>query len=206
MKEEKKNVYQVAGSIIGRLELGKNKDPDTKAVLAALRDSIGRPLKEADKVWPMLFEALPSSFLGTKGRETYEEAAIYSTLQIYALCMQGAAGSVVATDDMKESIGKSLGTGRRADESQALDRRFNAMMTAVTYEEFIYHLRHIIKIVKSKVVITINFARLADDLFWYQMGKNKDICFKWATDYYSNVNISGVDVPGEKEESSNVEL
>ncbi|MBR0378780.1 MAG: type I-E CRISPR-associated protein Cse2/CasB [Lachnospiraceae bacterium] len=205
MKKEKRDVYQVTGNIIRRLELGKNKDADTKAILAALRDSIGRPLKEADRVWPMLFESLPSSFLGTKGRETYEEAAIYSTLQIYAICMQGATGNVIVDYDMKESIGKSLGTGRRSDESQALDRRFNAMMTAVTFEEFIYHLRHMIKIVKSKVVIPINFARLADDLFWYQMGKNKDICFKWATDYYSSVNITGEDTPEKKEESSDVE-
>ena len=64
------------------------------------------------------------------------------------------------------------------------DRRFNAMLTATTFEEFAYHLRQLFKQGKSKSAFSVNFPRLAGDLFWYQNGNSKQVCLKWARDYY----------------------
>ena len=102
--------------------------------------------------------------------------------------MQGSSSVVKSDSSYKGSIGRSLGIGRDNDDSEALDRRFNALITASTFSELTYHLRQLIKVVKSKEDMTINFARLADDLFYFQLGIGKKICFRWAQEYYSKTN------------------
>lgn len=87
-------------------------------------------------------------------------------------------------------MGKSLGTGRSEDQKKALDRRFNAMITAADFDEFTYHLRQMVKLVKSKTEIFINYPELANDLYWYQCGKKDKICFDWATSYYGRNKIN----------------
>jgi CRISPR system Cascade subunit CasB len=155
------------------------------AVLANLRNSIGKSLTDAEDVWPILFENLPKEYLSREGSETQEEKAIFTTLQLYALCMQGASDSVKSDNSYKGTVGKSLGSGRDMNNSVALDRRFNVLITAGTFSELTYHLRQMIRIVKSKGRMTINFPRLAEDLFWFQRGNQKKICLRWAQEYYS---------------------
>ncbi|MGI5990278.1 MAG: type I-E CRISPR-associated protein Cse2/CasB [Lachnospiraceae bacterium] len=155
------------------------------AILANLRNSIGKSLTEAGMVWPLIFENLPQEFLSRNGNETPEEKAVFNALQLYSMCMQGASEKVTSDSHYKGSVGKSLSGIRDANDSQALDRRFNALITSDTYSELTYHLRQIIKIAKSKGNITINFPKLADDLFWFQRGSGKKVCLRWAQDYYS---------------------
>ncbi len=201
--EERKSVYQVTSQIIQKLEERQKQDSRVNATLAALRNTVGKTLMEADQVWPFLFENLPKSFLGTSRGETAEEFAIFTTLQIYAACKQGSADNVTRSDDAKKSIGASLKAGRNIEDSQALDRRFSAMLTSVTMEECVYHMRHLIKIVRAKNAMTINYGKLANDLFWLQKGKKKEILFQWAADYYSRQ--SGKDGDADPADSDNKE-
>lgn len=196
-KKDEENVYRVTNRIISILE---RQTPETnKAVLATLRNSAGKPLTKADEVWPILFENLPSFFLSVTGVPTYEENAIYTALQLYAIGRQGSSQNLTSDASFKRSMGKSLGMGRNTDNEKALDRRFNAMITAITFEEFTYHLRQMVKLVKSKSNITINFARLASDLYWYQKGNKDKICFQWATEYYYRENTKAVENAKEEE-------
>ena len=185
MNEEELTVYQATRRIIRKLET--DQISHTAALLSALRGSVGKTLAEVPQIWPVLFENLPEGFLGNGRRETFEETAIYSTLQIYALCMQGAAGNVTAAEDLKMSLGGSLKSGRVPIESEALDKRFAVLMTAETFDELMQHLRHLIRIVKAKSPMMIDFAKLAEDLYWFQQGKGKNICFRWAVEYYAAV-------------------
>lgn len=178
------SVYAVTNLIIRKLESDSRQKSTVKAILADFRNSIGKPLTEAVKVWPILFDVMPESYLSTQGRETAEEAAVYCALQLYALCRQGAVLKVFSDEHYKGSMGKSLSSGRAPDDVQALDRRFAAMTTAASYDEFIYHLRQLINTVRSKNEMTVNFGGLAEDLLWFQRGKSKEVCFKWAKDYY----------------------
>ena len=89
MDEERKSVDAVMGKIIGEIEPIKTLGSG-KALLAGIRDSIGKELTNAPQVWPLLFENLPEEYLGDKARITAEENAIYLSLQIYALMQQGA--------------------------------------------------------------------------------------------------------------------
>ena len=150
--------------------------------LAAIRNSIGKSYEDATEIWPILFPLIPCEYLGN-GPLSYEERALIVTLQLYAI---GQQGSNKISDDGSNSIGKSL-QRIRDEKSISLDRRFNSMLTATTFEEFTYHLRQLFKLGKSKYTFSVNFPALAEDLFWYQNGGNKQICLKWARDYYRPV-------------------
>ncbi len=182
-KTENVSVEQVTNCIIQKIE--SMYKSHKAAVLASLRNSIGKSLTDAEDVWPLFFENLPQEYLSQDGVETQEEKAIFTTLQLYALCMQGTSDSVKSDSKYKGTVGKSLGSGRNINNSVALDRRFNTLITAGTFSEFAYHLRQMIKIVKSKERMVINFPRLAEDLFWFQRGNQKKICLRWAQEYYS---------------------
>ncbi|MCC6095445.1 MAG: type I-E CRISPR-associated protein Cse2/CasB [Eubacterium sp.] len=186
IKAERESVWRVTNQIIEKIEQGEKYGVQKSAVLARLRNSIGKPLSEAEDVWPILFENLPYQFLSKNGYETSEEKAIYTTLQLYAVCMQGSAGSVISNPVYNGSIGMSLRNGRDPEDSKALDRRFGAMITADTFEEMAYHLRQMLKVVKSHTGMIINFPRLASDLLYFQLGNQRKICFRWAQDYYSS--------------------
>lgn len=184
MDKEKITVAGTTGKIIYSLEALKLTGTG-KSYMADLRDSVGKSLSEATNVWPILFSYLPEEFLGRESAATFEETAILDTLQIYSMCMQGMNKDVSVEQEHK-SMGSSLKVGRDINDSTALDRRFNAMITSDTIEEFTNHLRHIVKIVMSKYPMSINFPELANDLYWFQMGKNKEVCLRWAKDYYYN--------------------
>ncbi|MCH3987740.1 MAG: type I-E CRISPR-associated protein Cse2/CasB [Lachnospiraceae bacterium] len=182
-KTEELSVRKVTNKIIQKIE--SQYGSQRAAILANLRNTIGKSLTDAENVWPLMFENMPQEFLSKSGEETQEEKAIFTTLQLYAMCMQGASGNVKSDSSYKGSIGASLKSGRSASDSEALDRRFNVLITADTFSELTYHLRQIIKIVKSKGNIAINFPKLADDLLWFQRGRQKRICLRWAQEYYS---------------------
>lgn len=147
--------------------------------LAVVRNSIGKNYEDAAEVWPILFPLIPREYLGT-GALNYKEKALLVALQLYAI---GQQGSNKVKNDESKNFGSSL--NRTKDENSiALDRRFNTMLTATTFEEFTYHLRQIFKLGKNNNAFSVNYPALADDLFWYQNGKDRQICLKWARDYY----------------------
>lgn len=151
-------------------------------ILAAVRNSIGKSYEDAAEIWPILFPLIPEELLGN-GLLNYEEKSLLVTLQLYAI---GQQGSNKMLNDESCSIGSSL-SRIREEKSASLDRRFNTMLTATTFDEFAYHLRQIFKLGKSSNNFAVNFPALAEDLFWYQNGRNKLICLRWARDYYRPV-------------------
>lgn len=191
-------MYTVTDRMIRILEKHDQEGRKDAALLAALRNSAGKTVDGAEDVWPFLFDNLPESFLGVNGRPTFEENAVFTALQIYAICRQGTVQNAQADETYRGSMGKSLASGRNAD-SAALDRRFNAMLTAEATDEFFYYLRQLVKLVKSRTSMKVNFAKLAEDLYWYQKGGKKQVCFRWATDYYST---RPEREPGSKEEEN----
>lgn len=187
MEDEKSpvRVGNVVNTIVAHLE-DSEKDGATKALLAGMRGSIGKPFTASMNVWAKIFADIPRSFLSKNGEPTYQENAIFYTLQIYALAKQGSASNVVADPSCKDNFGRSLAEGR-SSENESLDKRFNIMVTSSDFETFTYRLRHLFRIVKSKAEMTVNYGRLADDLFFYQIGDKEKICFYWAEGYYSYI-------------------
>lgn len=192
MDEERKSVDAVMRNIIAEIEPIKTLGSG-KALLAGIRDSIGKELTNAPQVWPLLFANLPEEYLGDKARITAEENAIYLSLQIYALMQQGASKSERGEVKSTRNIGESLRI-LRGDESKAMDERFNTMVTAGSFEELSHYLRQMIKILKTNAANpSVNYPKLANDLFWMQKGKRDNILMDWARAYYQPFQKSTVE-------------
>ena len=59
------------------------------------------------------------------------------------------------------------------------------MITASTFEELVYHLRHLITLLKSKSPETkVDYARLSEDLYWFLRDYQERVRLSWARDYY----------------------
>lgn len=185
-------VDKVTAKIIHRLE-NQQESGVAKATLAELRRSAGQSFARAEAVWPMLLEQMPEAMLSAIGEPTAEENAVFVALQLYALCQQGSrriSGLQVekpaeAEDKARRvNIGESFRTMRNAANEKALDRRFNAMLTAQSFNELAYHLRQLIKLAKAAGVTAMDFPQLAEDLFWIQRGGARQVKLRWATGYY----------------------
>lgn len=184
---KEKTVFTTIGKIIGKLDELRN-NSSGKAALANLRNSIGRPLSETIDIWPIVFEQMPDSFLGRSGRLTNEERAILTTLQIYALHQQSRSESVNKRSEKGQwdNIGISLKSLRTGSETVAIDRRFNTMITSSSFEELTHHLRQLIRLLKAKnPEITVNYAQLGNDLYWYLRNKEERVRLDWAKAFYS---------------------
>ena len=175
--QTKQTVWTVTNKIIFKLSNQKEETYD-KATLAKIRKTLGKPLSEATEMWPILFKNLPEEFLSFYQQPSYEELAIYTALQLYALHQQGVSTSVMLDESKPyENIGSALGKLRKEDDTTAIDRRFNTMITSSTFEELTYHLRHLISLLKvGSPVIQVNYADLANDLYWFlNNGQENDL-------------------------------
>lgn len=184
INQKKETVFSVTGRIVS--ELCYTLDTSSgRASLAKLRNSIGKPFSETVELWPMVFEKLPESYLSSTGKITAQEKSILTSLQLYALHQQGNRESVSLNEatDKWENIGASLRNLRNED-STAIDRRFNTMITATSYEELTHHLRQLVMVMKSKKMVKVNYARLAEDLFWFSIGNQENVRIRWAQSYY----------------------
>lgn len=169
-----------------------------KAILTKLRQSVNQPLSRTIIIWPFLFESMSDDLLGTSEQLTGFEKVLLNTCQLFAIHQQGQTDSVLLVDEVEKykNLGYSLKVLRREQPSTAADRRFNAMITATTYEELLIHLRHLIRLVKSKDTKTkINYVGLAGDLYSFYSGYDEDVRLAWAKEYYR----AGSNKEGEKE-------
>lgn len=158
----------------------------TKAKLASLRKATSTNSSNSIEAWSFVFEDIDEEFLGKSSKLTYEERAIVSALELYAIHQQGQHESVDYQDgEYWENIGYSLASLRNSENKNSIDRRFNAMITSSTFEELLHHLRQMIKLLKSNSKNTrINYSRLAKDLYKFLLGYQDDIRLTWARTYY----------------------
>lgn len=158
-----------------------------KTQLAILRKSVGN--KKIADVLPIIIQYIPDEYIGQKAELSDGEQAILNTMQLYAIVNQGNIENlkVVEPSNPWENMGTSLSLLRNSNGSSdkaALDKRFNIMITSETYDEFLYHLRQMIRIIKSKKQIYIDFPKLGEDLFAFLKGKEDDVRISWSRQYY----------------------
>lgn len=181
MKGQEENVYQVTQKILSKLK-AQEEMASGKAALAALRHSLGKPLGNSPAVCRILLENMPETFLSKNGIETKEERAIYAALQLYAIQKQGRRGKE-ASDTVK-NIGEALRKLRADASREAIDKRFVSVLSAASFADFLYQLRQLVKLAKAKKALPVDFAALAEDLYWYQIGAREKVCLRWAEAYY----------------------
>lgn len=179
---KKKTIYNIMSNVINFLNSPQEQN-SRPAYLAAIRNSIGKNIEDSVNVWPILFPLIPKEFLND-GTPSCGEKALFVALQLYAVGQQGL--NKVSNNEKNISFGSSLQRVKN-ENSASLDRRFNTMLTATTFDEFKYHLIQIFRLAKAKDNFSVNYFKLADDLFKYQIGGNKKICMSWAKDYYRSL-------------------
>lgn len=172
----------------------------TKANLANLRNSLSRSLDQSLSSLQLVFENLPEDLIGSGKSLSKEELAIFTSLQLYASFQQGKTESVDfdGIEGRWDNLGDSLSVLRQGDSSLSVDKRFNAMITSQSFEELRVHIRHLIKLLKSRSIETkINFAKLAYDLYSYLIGYEDSLRISWSRAYYSGKEINNKGVENE---------
>ena len=184
--------YNTAKSILIKLDSTRDAS-STKALLANMRNSADKDISNNVDALAYVFSNLSYGEDDRYGELSFMEQAIFTAIQMYAIHQQSNVESVLkfGNDDENESrekkykanIGDALAT-LRSDESESIDKRFNAMITATNFNKLSYHLRQMIKILKSKSDAKVDYAKLAEDLYWFMIGRKEEVRLSWARSYY----------------------
>ena len=177
-------------------QLYNNGDTD-KASLSALRSAATIDGYRAQKVWPIFLSNLDEKWLSKNGKATREETAIFAAVRMYALHQQASDSCVFGRrnySDKKdeETNGRELFEAlnllkQGTDSHEALDRRVQALLGTNNISATIDQLIHLMQIIKSKKTgIQIDYARLAGDLYRFQLGYRQanDVRLRWGEQYY----------------------
>ncbi|MCT7725513.1 MAG: type I-E CRISPR-associated protein Cse2/CasB, partial [Lactobacillus iners] len=115
------------------------------------------------------------------------EQAILTAIQMYALHQQSNEKSVLKIEynegEKRQNLGDALSTLRGSD-NKSIDRRFNAMILSSNYLQLQNHLRQFIKLLKAKSDAKVDYASVADDLFWFLKNQKDGVKIKWSRSYY----------------------
>lgn len=184
-REEADLVYQATDKIIGKLT-GSLETSKTRADLANIRKSINGPTSQNMNTWGILFENLPVESLGRGPDLNNVEKVVLTTLQLYALHQQGRKTPVQVKqkEEKYDNLGQSLRALRIEGHKIPIDRRFNVMVTSASFEELTYHLRQLIKLLKSRTEVGINYPKLGKDLYYFISGYEEGVRSTWSRAYY----------------------
>jgi len=130
---------------------------------------------------------MPEKYIGS-GKELNDyEQAILTAIQMYALHQQSNEKSVLKIEYIEynngENLGDALSTLRGLD-NKSIDRRFNAMILSSNYLQLQNHLRQFIKLLKAKSDVKVDYAGVANDLFWFLKNQKDRVKIKWSRSYY----------------------
>ena len=188
MEGSKLNVYSQTARILRSLDNTRDR-PATKAMLANIRNSINKDSSVNMDALAFVFQNIPDEFLGYGKKLNDYEKAILTAVQMYALHQQAKVESILKIDyeegDIRQNLGDALGIMRNnEDDPKSIDRRFNAMITSSNFDELSHHLRQMIKLLKSKSDAKVDYASLADDLYWFLKNQREGLKIKWSRSYY----------------------
>ena len=205
MGKKSNSVYREAENILADINKNIN-SPSTKALLAKIRNSVDKDLLHNIDLLSCIFSSVSYDGGESDGELSYKEQAIFTVLQLYAIHQQSSYESVLKTEGdydkeqkYKDNIGDALAT-LRSEENESIDKRFNTMIVSTDYKRLTYHLRQMIKILKSKSDAKVDYAKLAEDLYWFMMGRKEEVRLSWARSYYKyrkNEEMEG-DIKNEK--------
>ena len=162
-----------------------NRESATKATLAQLRRGIGRKPGSMPELWEVTFNGLPETLTRKAGEPTFGEWAVHTALTFFALHQQGKD----LLDKCMDKEGAALGLSLRKliksdDEEKRIKRRFDAAATSDSLEEFSYHLRGLIKLLKTEN-IPLDYPGLTQDLYLFQFPEARaSIRLRWGRDFY----------------------
>lgn len=197
MEDSKLNVYKETARILRKLD-NTRENPYTKAIFANIRNSINKDSSVNMDALAFVFQNIPEEFLGFNKNLNDYEKAILTAVQMYALHQQAKTDSVFKIEydegEKRQNLGDALKTVRdKEDNTKSIDRRFNSMITSSNFEELSHHLRQMIKLLKAKSDAKVDYASLADDLYWFLKNQREGFKIKWSRSYYKSNKKEGDD-------------
>lgn len=183
---EESNVYNVTAKILRKIDQTKDTS-STRALFANIRNSINKSSSNNLDALAFVFNNMPEEYIGF-GKELNDyEQAILTAIQMYALHQQSNEKSVLKIEynegEKRQNLGDALSTLRGSD-NKSIDRRFNAMILSSNYLQLQNHLRQFIKLLKAKSDAKVDYASVADDLFWFLKNQKDGVKIKWSRSYY----------------------
>ena len=169
------------------------KDAAVRAVLARLRRGVGATPGADPEIWADTLGEMPEELISPNGIPTKGEWAVHIALTLYAVHQQGADPKSQCMHRDNNSLGKAIQilANRKGEGGEdAVTRRFNAMATSESIEEFAHHLRSMIQQLKAEG-ISLNYEQLTRDLYWFQYPDMRDkLRLRWGQDYYRSYSVS----------------
>lgn len=183
---EGSNVYNVTAKILRKIDQTKDTS-STRALFANIRNSINKSSSNNLDALAFVFNNMPEEYIGF-GKELNDyEQAILTAIQMYALHQQSNEKSVLKIEynegEKRQNLGDALSTLRGSD-NKSIDRRFNAMILSSNFVQLQNHLRQFIKLLKAKSDVKVDYAGVADDLFWFLKNQKDGVKIKWCRSYY----------------------
>ncbi len=158
-------IHQLIGESPGSL------NPNSRALLAQLRQALGSEPGTVPSVWPITLEGLPEFGAVTQRRT---ETAVHLALTLFALHQQAQSTNM-------HQPGQPFGTAvrRLAELSAGEDgphqspayRRFTALCTSTDLNALLVHARGLITQMRGQG-IGFDYGRFADDLYYFQIPKH----------------------------------
>lgn len=183
---EGSNVYNVTAKILRKIDQTKDTS-STRALFANIRNSINKSSSNNLDALAFVFNNMPEEYIGFGKELSYYEQAILTAIQMYALHQQSNEKSVLKIEynegEKRQNLGDALSTLRGSD-NKFIDRRFNAMILSSNYLQLQNHLRQFIKLLKAKSDAKVDYASVADDLFWFLKNQKDGVKIKWSRSYY----------------------
>lgn len=178
------NVYNVTAKILRKIDQTKDTS-STRALLANIRNSINKSSSNSLDALAFVFNNMPEEYIGFRKELNDYEQAILTAIQMYALHQQSNEKSVLKIEynEGGQNLGDALSTLRGSD-NKSIDRRFNAMILSSNFVQLQNHLRQFIKLLKAKSDVKVDYAGVADDLFWFLKNQKDGVKIKWSRSYY----------------------
>lgn len=182
--------HALFGQFIGKKVTGLqqrylNKDPRAHADLARLRRTVGRSVGSDAESWPIVFDQFPQTLMGRGDEPSRWETAAHLALGLFAQHMQSATRPMhVAGLGLGHAIGRLCNPADGDSREKPVMRRFQALGTALSLDETVYHARGLIQQLRAEE-ISLDYARLARDLVDLQNPQAADsVRLRWARDLY----------------------
>ena len=180
-------VRQHANELVSRLESWHQKQD--RGALARLRRGLSATTRQ--DAWTVLG---PHFGPIAVGHPVYETVA--GCFALHPAAQPPAIGNLGET--MREALGDKIREGKEPH------ARFRCLLACSSRDEICQHVRHAVRLAKSRTVpVPVNYRRLFEDLWWW----NERTKIEWAKAYWQvpagseGFNLAGIGIPVEEGEA-----
>ncbi len=156
--------------------------------LARLRRAVTSEPGSEPGIWDLLFDGFPAELTGVRDEPSRAERSAHASLTLYAVHQQSQrTGMHIVGRSLGTAVGllaRDLATGRDVRADPGVVRRFQALGTASTFSETVYHARGLATQLRG-AGIGMDYGRFAGDLYRLQdPTRSSGVRLHWGRDFY----------------------